>query len=164
MTKEEVARILDPETTRDELLKLDADERLNACDEACRMGAAALREQQERENPKPPAPEAGADQNHELFDLATGIEESMVRMRDTCDVLYILRFMIEEESSSAMSSENPIYAYNFVKRLPQMFSFFDVVLRDLDATKEFLSGWCDKAYDMASQEKECKQEGSPCRP
>lgn len=112
----------------------------------------------------PPAPEAGADQNHELFDLATGIEESMGRVRDTCDVLYFLRFMIEEKSSSAMSSENSIYAYNFVKRLPQMFSIFDVVLRDLDATKEFLSAWCDKAYDMASQPKEYKQEGSPCRP
>ena len=53
MTKEEAARILDPETTRDELWKFDTDERLNACDEACRMGADALREQQERENPKP---------------------------------------------------------------------------------------------------------------
>ena len=52
MTREETAKILDPETTRDELWKYDADTRLDACNEACRMGADALREQQERENPK----------------------------------------------------------------------------------------------------------------
>lgn len=53
MTREEAARILDPETTRDELLEYDADTRLAVCDEACRIGADALRAQQERENPKP---------------------------------------------------------------------------------------------------------------
>ena len=53
MTREEAARILDPETSRDELWRYEADTRLAACDEACRMGADALRAQQERENPKP---------------------------------------------------------------------------------------------------------------
>ena len=53
MTREEAARILDPETTRDELWKYEADTRIEACNEACRMGADALRAQQERENPKP---------------------------------------------------------------------------------------------------------------
>ena len=53
MTREEAARILDPETSRDELWKYEADTRIEACNEACRMGADALRAQQERENPKP---------------------------------------------------------------------------------------------------------------
>lgn len=53
MTKESAARILDPETSWDELRKYDVDTLLEACNEACRMGADALREQQDRENPKP---------------------------------------------------------------------------------------------------------------
>ena len=57
MTREEAARILDPETSRDELWKYDADTRIEACNEACRMGADALRAQQERENPKPLTPD-----------------------------------------------------------------------------------------------------------
>ena len=52
MTREEAARILDPETSRDELWKYEADTRIEACNEACRMGADALRAQQERENTK----------------------------------------------------------------------------------------------------------------
>lgn len=52
MTKETAARILDPETSLYELCRYEADNRLEACNEACRMGAAALREQKERENPK----------------------------------------------------------------------------------------------------------------
>ena len=53
MTREEAVRILDPETTRDELREYDADTYIEACNEACRMGADAIRAQQERENPKP---------------------------------------------------------------------------------------------------------------
>lgn len=53
MTKESAARILDPETTWYELWKHEEEMSLAACNEACRMGADALREQQERENPKP---------------------------------------------------------------------------------------------------------------
>ena len=53
MTREEAARILDPETTWYELWKYEAETHLAVCDEACRMGADALRAQQEREDPKP---------------------------------------------------------------------------------------------------------------
>ena len=53
MTREEAARILDPETSRDELWKYEADTRIEACNEACRMGDDAIRAKQERENPKP---------------------------------------------------------------------------------------------------------------
>lgn len=52
MTREEAARILDPETTWYELWKHEEEMSLAACNEACRMGADALRAQQERENPK----------------------------------------------------------------------------------------------------------------
>lgn len=52
MTREEAARILDPETTWYELWKYEAETHLAVCDEACRMGADALRGQQERENQK----------------------------------------------------------------------------------------------------------------
>ena len=53
MTREEAARLLDPETTWYELWKHEEEMSLAACNEACRMGADALRAQQERENPKP---------------------------------------------------------------------------------------------------------------
>lgn len=54
MTREEAALILDPETSRDALLPYESqEERIAVCEEACRLGAAALREQEERENPKP---------------------------------------------------------------------------------------------------------------
>ena len=53
MTTEEAIKILDPETTRDELREYDAGTYIEACNEACRMGADALRAKQERENPKP---------------------------------------------------------------------------------------------------------------
>ena len=52
MTREEAARLLDPETTWYELWKHEEEMSLAACNEACRMGADALRAQQERENPK----------------------------------------------------------------------------------------------------------------
>lgn len=48
MTKEEAARILDPKTTAIELRKYgDGDAQIKACDEACRIAAAALREQKD---------------------------------------------------------------------------------------------------------------------
>lgn len=54
MTREEAALILDPETSRDALLPYESqEERIAVCEEACRLGAAALREKEERENPKP---------------------------------------------------------------------------------------------------------------
>ena len=53
MTTEEAIKILDPETTRDELWEYDAGTYIEACNKACRMGADALRANQERENPKP---------------------------------------------------------------------------------------------------------------
>ena len=52
MTREEAARLLDPETTWYELWKHEEEMSLAACNEACRMGADALRAQQEREHPK----------------------------------------------------------------------------------------------------------------
>lgn len=49
MTREEAALILDPETSRDALLPYESqEERIAVCEEACRLGAAALREQEER--------------------------------------------------------------------------------------------------------------------
>lgn len=46
MTKEEATRILDPETSRDALWKYeDNGDRLEACNEACRVACAALRAQ-----------------------------------------------------------------------------------------------------------------------
>lgn len=49
MTREEAALILDPETSRDALLPYESqEERIAICEEACRLGAAALREQEER--------------------------------------------------------------------------------------------------------------------
>lgn len=52
MTREEAARLLDPETTWYELWKHEEEMRLEDCNEACRMGADALRAQQKRENQK----------------------------------------------------------------------------------------------------------------
>lgn len=47
MPKEEAAEILDPETSRNALWKYEGEEqRLEACNEACRIAAAALRAQQ----------------------------------------------------------------------------------------------------------------------
>lgn len=47
MTREEVIRILDPETSRDALwIYEDKEDRLEAVNEACRMAIAALRAQQ----------------------------------------------------------------------------------------------------------------------
>lgn len=47
MTREEAAEILDPETSRDALWKYEGEEQqLEACNEACRIGANALRAQQ----------------------------------------------------------------------------------------------------------------------
>lgn len=46
MTIEEAARILDPETSRDALWEYEEGDRLEACNEACRVAAAALRAQQ----------------------------------------------------------------------------------------------------------------------
>ena len=66
MTKESAARILDPETSRDELWKYEADTRIEACNEACRMGADALRAQQERENPMTNADRIRAMRDEEL--------------------------------------------------------------------------------------------------
>lgn len=43
MDKKEAARILDPETSRDALWEYEEEDRLEACDEACRVAAAVLR-------------------------------------------------------------------------------------------------------------------------
>lgn len=49
MTREEAALILDPETSRDALLPYEShEERIAVCEDACRLGAAALREQEQR--------------------------------------------------------------------------------------------------------------------
>lgn len=48
MTRKGAARILDPETTRDQLWEYEVDTYIEACNEACRMGADALRAQQEQ--------------------------------------------------------------------------------------------------------------------
>lgn len=49
MTREEAALILDPETSRDALLPYEShEERIAVCEDACRLGAAALRDQDER--------------------------------------------------------------------------------------------------------------------
>lgn len=66
MTGEEAARILDPETSRDELWKYEADTRIEACNEACRMGADALRAQKEREHPMTNADRIRAMSDEEL--------------------------------------------------------------------------------------------------
>lgn len=47
MTIEEAAKILDPKTSRNALLKYkEGEQRLDACNEACRLAASALRAQQ----------------------------------------------------------------------------------------------------------------------
>ena len=52
MTKEEAIKILDPETSRDALCKYeDNGDRLEACNEACRVACAALRAQLLRKAP-----------------------------------------------------------------------------------------------------------------
>lgn len=52
MTREEAALILDPETSRDALLPYESqEERIAVCEEACRLGAAALREQEKLDSP-----------------------------------------------------------------------------------------------------------------
>lgn len=46
MTKEEAIKILDPETSRNALLKYkEGEQRLEACNEACRIAASAIRAQ-----------------------------------------------------------------------------------------------------------------------
>lgn len=71
MTREDAARILDPETTRDELWKYEADTRIEACNEACRMGTDALRAQQERENPMTNGDRIRAMSDEELAKMMT---------------------------------------------------------------------------------------------
>lgn len=53
MTIEEAIRILDPETRRKTVKAKPVLERINADQEACRLAVAALRAQQEQEDPKP---------------------------------------------------------------------------------------------------------------
>ncbi len=54
MTTEEAIKILDPETSRDALWKYEEDSaRLEACKEACKLGAATLRT---RQDPPPNGP------------------------------------------------------------------------------------------------------------
>lgn len=69
MTREEASRILDPETSRDELWKYEADTRIEACNEACRMGADALRAQKEREHPMTNADRIRAMSDEELAEF-----------------------------------------------------------------------------------------------
>lgn len=45
ITEKEAARILDPETSRDALWEYEEEDRLEACNEACRVAAAVLRAQ-----------------------------------------------------------------------------------------------------------------------
>lgn len=45
ISEKEAARILDPETSRDALWEYEEEDRLEACNEACRVAAAALRAQ-----------------------------------------------------------------------------------------------------------------------
>lgn len=47
MTREEAIAILDPETSRDALWTYELEDRLKACNEACRVAVTALRSQQE---------------------------------------------------------------------------------------------------------------------
>lgn len=42
ITEKEAARILDPETSRDALWEYEEEDRLEACNEACRVAAAVL--------------------------------------------------------------------------------------------------------------------------
>lgn len=49
MTKAEAAQILDPETSYEALQPYDYDERLELCEEACRIAAYVLRSQAESE-------------------------------------------------------------------------------------------------------------------
>lgn len=60
MTREEAIRILDPETTGEALAEIEYYNGFNgktaavqAVSDACEIAVAALREQEERENPKP---------------------------------------------------------------------------------------------------------------
>ena len=53
MTTEEAIKILDPETRRAAMREVPVFERIDTDQEACRLAVAALRAQQERENPKP---------------------------------------------------------------------------------------------------------------
>lgn len=46
MKKEQAEKILDPETSRDALLKYEDEERIEAVNEACRLAVSALRAQQ----------------------------------------------------------------------------------------------------------------------
>ena len=57
MTIEKAIEILDPETRRAAMREVPVFERIDIDQEACRLAVAALRAQQEHENPKPLTPD-----------------------------------------------------------------------------------------------------------